>query len=187
LDAAERQRTTGNSSEAVGRLTFGEAVTTYREQLQEAAIRPNTKAFREAGLKLVLRSWKNVEALNVRRITSKMVEEWLRRFKSTAQPYVPRGAKTPAINSTGASMTTIKCALDAVRQGLDVAVSGGHLYANPPSASQTGRADLPHPAFTMVSICSVVRKKSDRTTYLVHHRVNLPCPFRISLYTNQRH
>ena len=131
VDAAERQRTTGNTSEAVGRLTFGEAITTYREQLQEAAIRPNTKAYREAGLKLVLRSWENVEALNVRRITSKMVEEWLRRFKATAQPYVPRGAKTPAINSTGASMTTIKCALDAVRQVLDVAVSGGHLYANP--------------------------------------------------------
>ena len=95
VDAAERQRTTGNTSEAVGRLTFGEAITTYREQLQEAAIRPNTKAYREAGLKLVLRSWENVEALNVRRITSKMVEEWLRRFKATAQPYVPRGAKTP--------------------------------------------------------------------------------------------
>jgi integrase len=80
---------------------------------------------------LVLRSWENVETLNIRRITSKMVEEWLRRFKATAQPYVPRGAKTPAMNSTGASMTTIKCALDAVRQVLDVAVSGGHLYANP--------------------------------------------------------
>ena len=131
VDAAERQRTTGNTSDAIGRLTFGEAITTYREQLQEAAIRPNTKAYREAGLKLVLRSSENVEALNVRRITSKMVEEWLRRSKATAQPYVPRGAKTPAINSTGASMTTIKCALDAVRQVLDVAVSGGHLYANP--------------------------------------------------------
>ena len=71
VDAAERQRTTGNTSEAVGRLTFGEAIATYREQLQEAAIRPNTKAFREAGLKLVLRSWENVETLNVRRITSK--------------------------------------------------------------------------------------------------------------------
>jgi hypothetical protein len=130
VDAAERQRMTGSTSEAVGRLTFGEAITTYREQLQEAAIRPNTKAYREAGLKLVLRSWENVEALNVRRMTSKMVEEWLRRFKSTAQPYVARGAKTPAMNSTGASMTTIKCALDAVRQVLDVAVSGGHLYAN---------------------------------------------------------
>jgi DNA-directed RNA polymerase specialized sigma24 family protein len=49
VDAAERQRTTGNTSEAIGRLTFSEAITTYREQLQEAAIRPNTKAYREAG------------------------------------------------------------------------------------------------------------------------------------------
>jgi hypothetical protein len=89
VDPAERQRTTGNSSEAVGRLSFGEAITTYREQLQEAAIRPNTKAFREAGLKLVLRSWENVEGLNVRRITSKMVEEWLRRFKFGLEPNSP--------------------------------------------------------------------------------------------------
>jgi hypothetical protein len=92
VDAAERQRTGGSTPEAVG-LTFGEAITTCREQLQEAAIRPNTKAYREAGLKLVLRSWENVEALNVRRITSKMVEEWHRRFKATAKPHVPRGRK----------------------------------------------------------------------------------------------
>lgn len=131
MDAAERQRTTGNSAEAVGRLNFGEAMAMYRKYLVTADIRPNTKAYREAGLKLVVRSWEGVEGLNVRRITSKMVEEWLRRFKATAVPYVPPRAKTAARNSTGASMTTIKCALDAVRQVLDVAVTAGHLYANP--------------------------------------------------------
>jgi len=55
-----------------------------------------------------------------------------------------------------------------------------HLAALTSVRSQTGRADFPHPAFTMVSICSVVRKEWDGTSYLVHHRVNLPCPFRIS-------
>lgn len=131
VDAAERQRTTGDSVVAVGKLTFGEAMQTYRDQLARADIRPNTKVYRESGLKLVLRSWDGVESLNVRRITSKTVEEWLRRFKSNAVPYVPHNAKTAARNSTGASMTTIKCALDAVRQVLDVAVAAGHLYANP--------------------------------------------------------
>jgi len=131
VDAAERQRTTGNASEAVGRLTFGEALATYREQLKTADIRPNTKAYREAGVKLVLRSWAGVEELNVRRMTSKMAEDWLRRFKAEAKPYVPHNAKSAARNSSGASMTTIKCALDAVRQVLDVAVASGHLYANP--------------------------------------------------------
>lgn len=131
VDAAERQRTTGDSVAVVGKLTFAEAMKTYREQLARADIRPNTKVYRESGLKLVLRSWEGVETLNVRRITSKTVEEWLRRFKANAVPYVPHNAKTAARNSTGASMTTIKCALDAVRQVLDVAVAAGHLYANP--------------------------------------------------------
>jgi integrase len=138
VDAAERQRTTGNSVEAVGKLTFGEAIKTYREHLAGADIRPNTKEYREAGLKLVLRSWQGVESLNVRRITSKMVEEWLRSFRANATPYVPPNAKTAARNSTGASITTIKCALDAVRQVLDVAVSVGHLYANPARNSNVG-------------------------------------------------
>jgi len=131
LDAAERQKLTGGATAASGTLAFGGALEAYRERLRVADLRPNTKAYREAGIKLVLRSWEGIEALNVRRITSAMVESWLRRFKANAVPYVPRGAKTPASNSTGASVTTIKCALDAVRHVLDVAVDAGHLYANP--------------------------------------------------------
>jgi integrase len=131
VEAAERQRASGSVSEAVGRLTFGEALGRYREELAASEVRPNTKAYREAGVKLVLRTWPDVESINVRRITSKTVEDWLRRFKAEAVPYVPRGAKMPSRNSTGASVTTIKCALDAVRQVLDVAVASGHLYANP--------------------------------------------------------
>jgi integrase len=131
VDASERQRTTGDSGEVVGKLTFGAALNAYRKRLVAADVRPNTKAYREAGLKLVLRSWDAVELLNVRRMTSKIVEDWLRRFKATAVPYVPNRAKTAARNSTGASVTTIKCALDAVRQVLDIAVETGHLYANP--------------------------------------------------------
>ena len=53
-----------------------------------------------------------------------MVVEWLCRFKEIARPYVARGAKTLAINSTGAIMTP----LDAVCQ-LRVGVSEGHLHA----------------------------------------------------------
>lgn len=130
-DSAERERTTGNSAEAVGRLTFGEALISYKSELAVSDVRPNTKAFREAGVKLVLRSWENIESLNVRRITSRMIEDWLRNFKMNAKPHVPHGAKKAAAKSTGASVTTIKCALDAMRHVLDVAVSAGHLYANP--------------------------------------------------------
>ncbi len=131
LDAAERQRSLGEGAVATGSLTFGQALETYRKRLSEADVRPNTKAYRDAGVKLVLRSWEGVGSLNVRKVTSKMVEEWLRKFKASAQPHIPKNAKRPAHNSTGASITTIKCALDAVRHVLDVSVESGHLYANP--------------------------------------------------------
>jgi hypothetical protein len=65
VEAAEWQRTTGNTAGAVGKMTFGEAVATYREQLKVVAIRLNTKAYREAGMKLALRTWKDVEALKL--------------------------------------------------------------------------------------------------------------------------
>jgi integrase len=130
-DAAKRQSILGDTPETKGPLTFGKAVKTYRERLEFSGLRPNTKAFREAGLKLINRTWPGIEPLNVRKITSRVVEDWLRKFKTEARPHVPRGAKTPAHNSTGASATTIKCALDAFRQVLDVAVESGHLYANP--------------------------------------------------------
>jgi hypothetical protein len=52
-----------------------------------------------------------------------MVVEWLCRFKAIARPYVARGAKTLAINSTGASMTPRR------RVQLRVGVSENHLHA----------------------------------------------------------
>ncbi len=70
LDAAERQRLTGTAaSEATGNLAFGQALKEYQEPLKTAGIRPNTKAFRQAGIKLVLRSWPEIEEINVRRAT----------------------------------------------------------------------------------------------------------------------
>ena len=140
LDAAERQKGAGESVPAMGKLTFGEVTETYRQHLQASEVRPNTKAYRDAGIKLVFRSWEGIADLNVRRITSKTVEDWLRRFKANARPHVPRGATAAARNSTGASATTIKCALDAVRQILDIAVASGHLYANPARNVTVGEA-----------------------------------------------
>ena len=131
IDAAEKQRLTGESVDADGSLTFGQAMRFYQSRLDDADIRPNTKAFRESGLKIVLRTWDDIEKINVRRITSRAVENWLRDIKETAKPYVPNGAKTASRNSTGASVTTLKCALDSFRHVLDVAVDTGHLYANP--------------------------------------------------------
>jgi integrase len=135
LEAADKLKASGELANVSGSLTFGVALATYREAVERSAVRPNTKAFREAGMKLVLRSWPDVERLNVRRITSTIVIKWLRNFCASAKPHIPKGAKRAARNSTGASATTLKCAMDAVRQILDVAVESGHLPANPANNS----------------------------------------------------
>ncbi len=159
IDAAERMKASGEAAEASGPLTFGEALSTYRDRLASSNVRPNTKAFREAGIKLVLRSWPKIEQMNVRRITSRMVESWLRDFCAGAKPYVPNKAKTPARNSTGASATTIKCALAAVRLVLDVAVDTGHLSANPAKNSSV--------ATTLSTILKQVRRSKVESGTLI--------------------
>ncbi len=131
VDAAERERGPGPAATADGKLSFGGALAIYRERLAEAVVRPNTRAYREAGVKLVLKTWEGIEEQNVRRVTPEAVCRWLRHLRDSAKPYVPKRAKSAARNSTGASLTTLKCALEAVRLVLDIAVEAGHLHANP--------------------------------------------------------
>lgn len=131
LEAAEREKSAKDAPDVSGHLTFGQATETYLSRLEKSSVRPNTRAFREAGLKLVLRTWDDIVEMNVTRITSRAVADWLINFKANAKPYVPRNAKSAAHNSTGASVTTMKCALDSLRLVLDIAVESGHLYANP--------------------------------------------------------
>ena len=83
LDAAERQKSSGEAVPAMGKVTE-----IYRQQLQASDVRPNTQAYRDAGIKLVFKSWEGIAELNVRRITSRIVEDWLRRFKANAKPHV---------------------------------------------------------------------------------------------------
>lgn len=131
LEAAERQKSTGVAAETSERFRFKDGIALYRRELAATPLRPKSKEYRESGLKLLLRTWDGIEELPVRKITSKMVEEWLGNLKASAKPHIPKGAKKPASHSTGASVTTLKSALDAVRQVLDLAVANGQLAANP--------------------------------------------------------
>lgn len=130
LEAAEKLRASGTEA-ATGTLNFGQALAIFRKRLAKSSLQPNTKAFREAGIKLVERSWDNIATINVQRFTAQNIVGWLREFVGNARPYVPTGARRAARNSTGASHTTVKCALDSLRLILDVAVDSGHLAVNP--------------------------------------------------------
>ena len=111
----EKQKLAENEAEPTNRMTFAEDLTAYRAKLDHSSERPNTKVCRKSRPKLVLESRPDAESIKVRNITSKTVENSLRQFHAEAKPHFPPGAKSAARNSTGASATTIKCALDAVR------------------------------------------------------------------------
>jgi integrase len=137
---ARKQRASGFKT-ADGKLSFGDVVAMYRANfLLDAELAENTKNFREAGVKLVLKTWPGVGAVNVRKITIPMVREWALNMRAKAQPYVPIGAKRACRNSTGASPTTFNCALDALRHTLDIAVEAGHLFTNPARDKSIKRA-----------------------------------------------
>jgi integrase len=134
--------------ETVGRplkLTFGEVLEQYRLNTQrDGELADGTKAFREAGVKLVRKTWPGIEALNVRSITVPMVREWALNLRSNTTPYVPRNAKSPSRRSQGVSTTTYNCALDAVRNTLDLAVESGRIVFNPARHDTIKRATPKH-------------------------------------------
>ena len=105
------------------KLTFGKVLDLYRLNFQrDAELADGTKAFREAGVKLVLKTWPGIQTVNVRSISVPAVREWALRMRSETKPYVPTNAKTASRRSKGASPTTFNCALDALRHTLDLAV-----------------------------------------------------------------
>jgi len=124
-----------------GKMTFGKVMELYRLNFQrDGELADGTKAFREAGIKLVLKTWPGIEELNVRNITVPMVREWALRLRSETKPYVPKNAKTPSRRSKGVSPTTYNCALDAMRQTLDLAVESGRIFSNPARHETVKRA-----------------------------------------------
>ena len=122
-------------------LTFADLVEQYRHNFRrDAELAQGTKIFREAGLKRIFRSWPGVGELNVRKITVPLVRDWALRLRSDSTPYVPRGARSACRNSTGVSPTTFNCALDAMRQALDLAVEAGYMFTNPARDKSVKRA-----------------------------------------------
>jgi integrase len=128
-------------TEAEVKLTFGKLIERYQENFRrDPELADGTKAFREAGVKLVIKTWPGIADVNVRQITTPMVREWALRMRSEAKPYVPRNAKTPSRRSKGVSATTFNCALDAMRQVLDLGVEAGRIFSNPARHESIKRA-----------------------------------------------
>jgi integrase len=128
-------------SEGELKLTFGKVLELYRLNFRrDAELAEGTKQFREAGVKLVLKTWPGIDDINVRSISVPAVREWALRMRSETKPYVPHKAKSASRRSKGASTTTFNCALDALRHTLDLAVESGRIFSNPARDKSIKRA-----------------------------------------------
>ena len=98
-----------------GKATFADLIEEYYQQLEnDATIKPRTRTYRHECVARIFKTWPELPALDVRKITEKQCAEWAGKLKETS-----RGAST--FNNTTATLRLI----------LEIAVKSGVRYTNP--------------------------------------------------------
>jgi integrase len=110
----ENQRAESLQSVARGKMTFGDAVVTYRQRLQQLQhLKDGAKLYRENTVVALLKSWPELKAMDVRKITEHDCLNWSAGF---AKKYSPN-----LFNNT----------VGTLRQILKLAIDAGARYGNP--------------------------------------------------------
>jgi hypothetical protein len=83
----ERGKLEAHIEATKGRMTFGEALSLYRTQLEgNPALKPTSELYRRKCIEALLKSWPDLEKLDVRRISER---DCLCRASRFAQSYSP--------------------------------------------------------------------------------------------------
>ena len=114
LEKAERLLAENATAVTAGKMTFGDALKTYRQRLHgDGSLKPRTKAYREECISKLLRTWAGIETMDVRQITKSACLDWAARLGATACPSV--------FNHTVGTLKGI----------VEMAIEAGSLYDNP--------------------------------------------------------
>ena len=110
----ERHRAEAHKAVARGKLTFGQALETYRARLKgDQAIKERSKAYREERIAALLKSWPDLEQTDAAQISKADCLAWAARFGQKSSP--------SAFNNTVGTLKLV----------LDLAVEAGARYDNP--------------------------------------------------------
>jgi integrase len=110
----ERHRAEAHKAVARGKMTFGQALETYRARLKgDQAIKERSKTYREERIAALLKSWPDLEQTDAARISKTDCLTWAARFGQKSSP--------SAFNNTVGTLKLV----------LDVAVEAGARYDNP--------------------------------------------------------
>ncbi|MGB7748747.1 MAG: site-specific integrase [Verrucomicrobiia bacterium] len=110
----ERQRAAAQTAVARGKMTFADALQTYRERLSgDQSLKERSKTYRQERIAALLKSWPDLNQMDVAQISKTDGLAWAARFGKTASP--------SAFNNT----------VGTFRAVLDIAVEAGARYDNP--------------------------------------------------------
>jgi integrase len=110
----ERHRADAHKAVARGKMTFGQALETYRERLKgDQSLKDRSKTYREERILALLKSWPELEQEDAAQISKTECLAWAARFGQKASPSV--------FNNTVGTLKLV----------LDVAVEAGARYDNP--------------------------------------------------------
>jgi len=109
----ERHRADAHKAVARGKMTFGQALETYRERLKgDQSLKNRSKTYREERITALLKSWPELEQTDVAQISKGDCLSWAARFGQ---------ASPSAFNNTAGTLKLV----------LDLAVEAGARYDNP--------------------------------------------------------
>jgi integrase len=110
----ERTRVEARVETGKGRMTFGNALTVYRNQLEiNASLKPNSKIYRQKCIEALIRSWPGLLEMDVRKISEHDCRHWAGDFSKEYSPGV--------FNNT----------VGTLRNVFDIAIAEGARYGNP--------------------------------------------------------
>ena len=110
----ERQRAAAQTAVARGKMTFADALQTYRERLKgDHSLKDRSKSYREERITALLKSWCDLNQTDISQISKADCLTWAADFGKTASP--------SAFNNTAGTLRLV----------LDIAVEAGARYDNP--------------------------------------------------------
>jgi len=125
----ERERQVLAKPGSQGKLAIGQAIRMYLERLNgDAELKPSTKKYRHQCVAAIQKTWPALNAINARKITKSMCQEWARKFRVEGTKFRPPGAKK---ERTGISPSRFNSTVTTLRQIMNIAVEEGALPANP--------------------------------------------------------
>jgi integrase len=111
---AERQSSEGSQSVKTGKLSVGQAISTYETRLDgNPSLKPRTKAYHRDQLKALVKSWPGLGATPIRDLGKSDLLAWASRFGKTA------------------SASTFNHTLGLLKAVLEIGVEAGARYDNP--------------------------------------------------------